>query len=71
MVRIFLIDIGRAVIAENGEEKEEVGGEGSLKAKDEEDEDEYVEEQGNGKDAPFESAGMRVEVDDVDVRFGG
>ena len=58
-------------MAENGEEEEEVSGKGSLKAKDEEDEDEYVEEQGDGKDAPFESAEMGVEVDDVDVGFGG
>ena len=58
-------------MAENGQEEEEVGGKGSLKAKDEEDEDEYVEEERDGKYAPFESAGMGVEVDDVDVGFGG
>lgn len=71
MVRVFFVDIGRAVVAENGEEEEEVGGKGSLKAKDEKDEDEYVEEQGDGKDATFESTQMGVKVDDVDVGFGG
>lgn len=69
MVRVFFVDIGRAVIAENGEEKEEIGRKGPLKAKDEEDKNEYVEEKGDGKDAPFESARMCVEVDYVDMGF--
>lgn len=54
-------------MAEKGEEEEEIGGKGSLQAIDKEDENGYVEQKGNDKDAPFESAGMLVEVDDVDV----
>ena len=41
-----------------------------MEAKDEEDEDEYVEKEGNGEDAAFEDARMRVEVEDVEVGFG-
>ena len=64
-----LIDVGGTVIAENGEDEEEIGGEGSLEAEDEEDEDEYVEEERNGEDAAFECARMLVEVEDVEVGF--
>lgn len=49
----------------------EVGGEAALKAEAQEDEDEYVEEQGDGEDAAFEGARGLVDVEDVYVGFGG
>ena len=69
MTRNSLIDVGGTIIAEYGEYEEEIGGEGSLEAEDEEDEDEYVEEKRDGEDAAFECARMLVEVEDVEVRF--
>lgn len=71
MIRIFFINICGTIIAENGEKKEEVGGDGTLEAKDEEDEDKYVEEQGDGEDAALEAERLRVEVDDIDMGLGG
>ena len=41
-----------------------------MEAENEEDEDENVEEEGNGEDAAFEDARVHVEVDDVKVGFG-
>lgn len=41
-----------------------------MEAKDKEDEDEYVEEQGDGEDAAFEAERVRVEMNDIEVRFG-
>lgn len=49
----------------------EIGGEGSLETEDEDYENEDVEEERDGEDAPFESGRVRVEVDDIEVRFGG
>ena len=69
MTRNSLIDVGGTFIAENGEDEEEIGGEGSLEAEDEEEEDEYIEEERNGEDAAFEGARMLVEVKDVEVGF--
>lgn len=71
MIRIFFVDIGRAIIAENGEEEEEIGGESSLKTKDEANENEYIKEQGDDENAPLEGAGMCIEVQNVYVGFGG
>lgn len=71
MIRILFIDVGGTVIAENGEEEVEIGGEGSLETEDEDYENEDVEEERDGEDAPFESGRVRVEVDDIEVRFGG
>lgn len=70
MIRILFIDICRTVIAEDREKEEEIGGQGMLESKDEDDKDEYVEEEGDGEDAPFEGARMRVQVEYVDVGFG-
>ena len=47
-----------------------IGGEGALKAVDEDDEDEYVEKERNGEDAPFEGPRMCVEVENIEVGFG-
>ena len=69
MARNLLVDVGRTIIAEDGEDEEEVGREGALEAEDEEDEYEYVEEERNGEDAAFEGARMRVKVDDIEVGF--
>lgn len=71
MVRAPLVDAGRTIVAEGREEKVEVGGEAALKAEAQEDEDEYVEEQGDGEDAAFEGARGLVDVEDVYVGFGG
>lgn len=71
MIRILFIDVGGTVIAENGEEEVKIGGEGSLETEDEDYENEDVEEERDGEDAPFESGRVRVEVDDIEVRFGG
>ena len=65
----FLVDVGGTIIAEDGEDEEEIGGKGSFEAEDEEDKDEYVEEERNGEDAAFEGARMLVEVEDVEVGF--
>lgn len=70
MVRVLLVDICGTVIAENGEEEEKIGGEGVLEAKDEKDKDEYVEQEGDGENAPFEGAGMSIEVENVEVGLG-
>ena len=65
----FLVDVGGTIIAEDGEDEEEIGGKCSLEAEDEEDKDKYVEEERNGEDAAFEGERMLVEVDDVEVGF--
>ena len=70
MIRVLSIDVRRTFIAKKGSEEEEVSGEGALEAENEEDEDEYVQDEGNGEDAAFEDARVRVEVEDVEVRFG-
>lgn len=71
MIRILFIDVGGTVIAENGEEEVEIGGEGSLETEDEDYENEDVEEERDGEDAPFESGRVRVKVENIEVRFGG
>lgn len=70
MIRILFVDVGWTLIAENGEEEEEISGEGALKAEDEQDEDEYVEEERDGENAPFEGERVRVEVEYVDMGLG-
>lgn len=70
MIRVLLVNIGGTVIAEDGEEEEKVGGDGTLEPEDEEDEDEYVEEKGHGENAPLKDPRVRVEVDEIEVGFG-
>ena len=67
---MFFVNVGGTVIAEGGEKKEEIGRESALEAEDKKDEDEYIKEEGNGKDAAFEDARMLVDVENIDVRFG-
>ena len=67
---MLFVNVGRTVIAEGGEKKEEIARESALEAEDKEDEDEYIEEEGNGEDAAFEGTRMLVDVEDIDVGFG-
>lgn len=69
MVRILFVDVCRTVIAKDGEEEGEIGGESSLEAKDEEHKDEYIEEEGDCENAPFEGSRVPVEVEDIEVGF--
>ncbi len=69
MVRILFVDVCRTVIAEDGEEEGEIGGESALEAEDEEHEDEYIEEEGDRENAPFEGSRVPVEVEDIEVGF--
>ena len=62
MARIFLINVCRTFIVEGGKEEIEVGREATLKAENKEDGDEYVEDEGDGEDAAFESTRVRVEM---------
>ena len=67
---MLFVNVGGTVIAEGGKKKEEIARESALEAEDQKDEDEYVKEEGNGKDAAFEDARMLVDVEDIDVGFG-
>ena len=70
MIRVLFVNVGGTVIAEGGEEKEEIAWESALEAEDKEDEDKYIKEQGNGEDAAFEDTRMLVDVEDIKVGFG-
>ena len=67
---MLFINVGGTVIAEGGEKKEEIARESALEAEDKKDEDEYIEEEGNGEDAAFEETRMFIDVEDIDVGFG-
>ena len=70
MIRVFFVDVGGTVIAESGEKEEEIARESALEAEDKEDEDEYIKEEGNGKNAAFKGTRMLVDVEDIEVGFG-
>ena len=71
MISVLFVDVGGTIIAEYGEEEEEIGSESFLEPEDEQEKDEYVEEEGDGEDTPFEGSRRFVEVEDVEVGFGG
>ena len=68
---VLSVNVGGTFVADGGDEEEEVGRQGALEAEDEEDEDEYVEEERDGEDAALECTRVGVEVEDVEVGFGG
>ena len=71
MIRILLIDVGGAFVAKDREKEEEVGGESVLEAEDQEDENEDIEDQGDGEDAALEGPRLCIQMENVEVGFRG